>query len=355
MSDRPPGPLAAYLAEFDRHLVAGLQRRKAVLAEVEDHLRQSADGLESAGLARAAAEQEAAHRFGAPDEAAARLGADVPARIERRVAFCWRRYDRWHARHPWLGTSVPFLPFVGILITTVGAPGAKGWTVSLAAGIVAAYVVFGLQARRVTDLPGPGFSTRLQTWRREQPASANLLWAAMFLSIGVASTVLTKKVSLLIPVGFSLLLTAAIGPRPTRPAGGPPPSLRERAMQWAPGILLLTTSAAVLGRRAWLAFLVPVAAFALCSPRIVKGRYGQWAQDHPMVDAGLRVLPLFAMLMAFFLSDRGPDDRVPPGVLVAMAIIPAAFMAVSFGLRRRSEQRSALAASLAAGSPPSNA
>lgn len=63
--------IATLLADLARDLPADLPGRGRILAEVEDHLVQSAERLTRDGLARSAAEAEAVARFGDPSVLAA--------------------------------------------------------------------------------------------------------------------------------------------------------------------------------------------------------------------------------------------------------------------------------------------
>jgi hypothetical protein len=67
-----------YLAELRRMLGRGLGRNR-LLAEVEDHLRETARRLEREGAARPEAERAAVASFGPPDELAAQLAGEQAA------------------------------------------------------------------------------------------------------------------------------------------------------------------------------------------------------------------------------------------------------------------------------------
>ena len=68
------GMIDAYLTQLDRRLAFDPALSARVCAEVEDHLRESADSERSVG--RIEAEQHAVQRFGGVDELAARFAAD---------------------------------------------------------------------------------------------------------------------------------------------------------------------------------------------------------------------------------------------------------------------------------------
>lgn len=69
------GLIETYLAQLDRRLAFDAALSARVCAEVEDHLRESADAQR--GLARDEAERHAVQRFGSVDELAARFATDT--------------------------------------------------------------------------------------------------------------------------------------------------------------------------------------------------------------------------------------------------------------------------------------
>ena len=71
-------PIEAYLATLDRSL-RGRPNRDRVLAETEDHLRESADHLERNGMAPNAAAREAVTRIGAAESLGRAAGGRVAA------------------------------------------------------------------------------------------------------------------------------------------------------------------------------------------------------------------------------------------------------------------------------------
>jgi hypothetical protein len=71
--------IAALLADLARELPADLPARGRILAEVEDHLVQSAERLTRDGLSRSEAEMEAVARFGDPADLAAVFVSIAPA------------------------------------------------------------------------------------------------------------------------------------------------------------------------------------------------------------------------------------------------------------------------------------
>jgi hypothetical protein len=71
-------PIDAYLATLDRSL-RGRPNRGRVLAETEDHLRESADALERSGMPAAAAAREAVSRMGDAEPLRRAAGGRVAA------------------------------------------------------------------------------------------------------------------------------------------------------------------------------------------------------------------------------------------------------------------------------------
>jgi hypothetical protein len=71
-------PIDAYLATLDRSL-RGRPNRGRVLAETEDHLRESADALERSGMPAAAAAREAVSRMGDAEPLGRAAGGRVAA------------------------------------------------------------------------------------------------------------------------------------------------------------------------------------------------------------------------------------------------------------------------------------
>ena len=72
---KPNDTIAGYLQTLRRRLLLGAETRDRILAEVQDHLEESARSLREAGRSPAAAEREAIARFGDPTRTALRLQA----------------------------------------------------------------------------------------------------------------------------------------------------------------------------------------------------------------------------------------------------------------------------------------
>lgn len=73
----PNEPIESYLDDLLTRLTGSPRRVRRMLAEAEEHLRSTADGLEARGMARAEAEAEAVRRFGSPDVVSGRAGRFV--------------------------------------------------------------------------------------------------------------------------------------------------------------------------------------------------------------------------------------------------------------------------------------
>jgi uncharacterized protein YukE len=84
----PRSPVAAYVHELARELRMRRAPRRRLLAEVEDHLRSTADELAAVGRSAAEAEREAVARFGAAAEVAHGF-AHATASSTARAALAW--------------------------------------------------------------------------------------------------------------------------------------------------------------------------------------------------------------------------------------------------------------------------
>ena len=90
----PLGPIAAYLDVFAGRLAVAPGRRRRILREVEDHLRDAATVHVDAGVSTAEAEQQAIAAFGPPGPAADLFGADLSGRAYRMLFAALRRHRR---------------------------------------------------------------------------------------------------------------------------------------------------------------------------------------------------------------------------------------------------------------------
>ncbi|HTE66492.1 MAG TPA: permease prefix domain 1-containing protein [Candidatus Binatia bacterium] len=152
--------VAALLAELGRELPPDLPGRARILAEVEDHLVQSAERLIAGGLPRAAAEREALARFGEPAQLAilfrslAQPGGVLDLREEPLAG--WQRAASLAAVAAGAFAAVGLIALAGWSmldpdLTTGQVPRALGL---LAAALLAATVSGMLLMRRRLDLDG---------------------------------------------------------------------------------------------------------------------------------------------------------------------------------------------------------
>lgn len=175
------GTVERYLLAFNDALVAGADRRERILAEVEDHLRDSAASLVDGGVATEAAAEEAVARFGAPAEAAERFGPDPLGWAQQ--ASGW--FDGWRVAHPWV-----------VAVITVSLPIALTWwngglARALAVGLPLLVLVIALNLvlRRRTE---PGYRARsVGLWRDRR-------WLAVAL-VGIPITAIVVLVGVVHP------------------------------------------------------------------------------------------------------------------------------------------------------------
>ena len=160
------GAVERYVLAFNDALVAGAGRRERILAEVEDHLRDSVASLIDGGLAAEAAEAAAVDRFGAPAEAAERFGPDPLGWAQR--ASGW--FDGWRVAHPWVVAVITVSLAIALTLWL------SGLTSALAVGLPLLVLVtaFNLVLRRRTE---PGYRARsVGLWRDRRWLAVALVW-----------------------------------------------------------------------------------------------------------------------------------------------------------------------------------
>lgn len=117
-----PATIAEYLVEFDAALQARLGRRRRMVVEVQNHLRETAAAGLKQGLTRAEAEAAATRAFGEPTAVAEGFGADALAGTTSRLVIVGQSVDAWMAQHPWRGAAlaaaVPSTMY--LIVATVG-------------------------------------------------------------------------------------------------------------------------------------------------------------------------------------------------------------------------------------------
>jgi uncharacterized membrane protein len=118
MSESVQEPIEDYLDELLSRLQVPPRQTRRLLAETEDHLRETAERLEQQGYNMVAAESEAVRQFGSPDEVAA---------AERRVA-------RPSTRQTVTAIGQGLVLLAGLGLTAIGASGVLAWAINMFAG-----------------------------------------------------------------------------------------------------------------------------------------------------------------------------------------------------------------------------
>ena len=293
------GAVQRYLLEFNDALVAGAGRRERILAEVEEHLRDSVAAIDS-GLAAEAAEAEAVARFGAPAEAAERFGPDPLGWAQR--ASGW--FDRWRVAHPWV---VAVLTVSQVIAFTLWL---SGLTSALAVGLPLLVMVTALNLvlRRRTE---PGYRARSVGLSRDRRRLAvALVW------IPITAIVVLTEIAHPTTTWFRAIvlyyLACAAAAYWARPSCCPDPACPGCATRWA---VRHGSAAAGVRYAGWvlalagpaLAAVVPVAAgrsstalfaltvFAAVAPLPTR-RGQQWVRRRrPAVVVALRSTPILAL------------------------------------------------------------
>lgn len=200
--------ITAYIEELRAELVTSKRRKHRIMAEVRDHLLESAAGLEAEGLTPEEAQREAVARFGHPVVVARRFSG---------------RAELWWLLSWVLGFSV----FAGMVVAAYGAgwllislshwwldgdPHELGSTSSPAhvVGAGAAIAVAGLGLRRLLLDPSDGQMARV-TFQRGGGLFL-LVAAALLLVWGAGAMALEREVSvrMLRSEYFPMALPAAI-------------------------------------------------------------------------------------------------------------------------------------------------
>ena len=160
------GEVERYLLAFNDALVAGADRRERILAEVEEHLRDSVASLVDRGLAPEAAAAEAVARFGAPAEAADRFGPDPLGWAQQ--ASAW--FDGWRVAHPWVVAVTTVAPLTAFTLWRSGPTIALVLGICLLLMISARNVVLRRRAER-------GYRARnVGLWRDRRRVAVALVW-----------------------------------------------------------------------------------------------------------------------------------------------------------------------------------
>jgi hypothetical protein len=175
-----PPTIAAYLVEFDAALEARLGRRRRIVLEIEDHLREAAAAGLERGLDPADAEAAAIADFGDPVSVAEAFGGDPVARVTTRLVVVGHRLDVWMAQHPWRGAAlaatVPGVFYVigatgGVLFNRIPA-----YTIPVSAlePFPLTFLFWGVLARSLRARPERGL------WARATAAGKGVLFLCQY-------------------------------------------------------------------------------------------------------------------------------------------------------------------------------
>ncbi len=176
----PAESISRYLVEFNAALETRLGRRRRILAEVEDHLREAVARELERGSGPEEAEAVAIAAFGSPERVAREFGSDPLARLPSQIVTGARRLDEMMARRPWAGASVTAFA-VASVYAAMGALGAAFHaprsrdllSLSVVMGLLA-FVVQGSVARALRGRGEPGLRARWMAWRRSRQARKGL-------------------------------------------------------------------------------------------------------------------------------------------------------------------------------------
>lgn len=302
------GEVERYLLEFNDALVAGAGRRERILAEVEDHLRDSVASLIDAGWAPEAAAVEAVARFGAPAEAAARFGPDPLGWAQQ--ASIW--FDGWRVAHPWGVAVITVSSVFALLVWLSGLTSALAFALPLMVSVTALNLIL----RRRTE---PGYRARcVGLWRDRRWLAVALAWSpitAMVVLLGVAHPTTTWFQAIVL-----YYLVCALAVYWARPGCCLDPACPGSATRWAVGHGL---AAACVRYAGWafalagpaLAAVVPVAAgrvwtalfalmvFVAVAP-LPSRRAQQWLRRRrPAAVVALRAAPILALEVLTVFGD----------------------------------------------------
>lgn len=178
----PPVTIAAYLVEFDAALQARLGRRRRIVVEVEDHLREAATARLDRGVSGAEAEAAAIAAFGDPVSVAEGFGADPLARITQRLVVVGQSLDEWMGRHSWKGAALAAsVPAVILLIhATVGVMlyPVPAYVIPLSAltPFFLTFLMWGRLARSLRERPEPGLWARATATHKEGELKWHYQW-----------------------------------------------------------------------------------------------------------------------------------------------------------------------------------
>lgn len=352
--------MASWLVAFDSALVAHPDRRERILAETEDHLRDSVAARTTAGGDPESAERQVVAAFGDPEETAAELGPDVLGSVQARWARAAGRFDRWRPRHPWLG-AVPTA--AALMAAPTLAPLASGGPASLftVLSFVFVWLAVGVAARAVPVQPGSGFWSQATTWRADRPVAAGWAMAGPFVGIASAYAIaavahghglaLARGLPVVLMMSGFFVAVVVVPPRRWHRAAGflaRPPTMRAVV-----GIVVVPTVATacvglvMIGGRLALPLLAVAAAFGTIAWAVALGRVDRLRRRlpvNPAVAASLRWAPLVAV--AIVLAASGGLPR--PSWFVPTLVIFGAIRVLPVTLRNAEARRRSIASELRA-------
>lgn len=177
-----PATIAEYLVEFDAELQARLGRRRRIVVEVQDHLREAAAAGLKQGLTQAEAEAAATSAFGEPTAVAEGFGADALARTTSRLVIVGQSVDAWMAQHPWRGAAlaaaVPSMMYfiaatVGVILNRMPA-----YTIPVSAlsPFPLTFLFWGRYASGLRDRPEQGLWARATAVGKQGVFRFQYLW-----------------------------------------------------------------------------------------------------------------------------------------------------------------------------------
>lgn len=320
ISDRAAtGTVAQFLLAFDGLLHVAASRRARILTEIGDHLADSVEALVAAGRGRGEAEAEAVRRIGTPEQVARRFRTD-PVGLALRGA---RAFDRWWPEHPWIGTAVVGLTWLGM----VPLFGARHTPVVLAEFILPWYLVWALMTRHIGRRSAAGLGHGWSVWAEAHRGLALLVAVAPFLPLVAllvtAPVVRGLSYRTVVPVVYLVCGGAVVAARPGRTQGWSArrPALRGDvfAAGWAVAIAFPVVLVAVHGF-GW--DQQQAVFFALCLVGLAAPAR-RWISAHPVPATAVRWLPVSIVIV---LGDW-------PAAFVALmwtqhaAVVLAAFLA----------------------------
>lgn len=183
-----PLTIREYLVELNAVLRARLGRRRRILVEVEDHLREAASAYMAHGVTEKEAELRATTAFGEPAVVADAFGADALARVTDGLLRVGGKLDVWLAQHLWAGATLAATTIASVYVVAAAAVTLSGVETDLVdLGMLPVPMTFLWWARMAWTLrnrPERGL------WARARAADKEflLVWPVQFFLGAVAAT-----------------------------------------------------------------------------------------------------------------------------------------------------------------------